>query len=337
MAAMEVRHRELGTAVVDLSIPATLGLPSLDSTLGAVYVGMVVGVMLYGLTVHQTYRYFKLYPSDKYYVKTLVIIIVMLETLHSVLWAIVGYHYLITEALNITGLLLGHWSVRLTVLETGFAVYACQSYYACRVYLIGPRYRWLVIPAVISMTTGLGFAIAAGVEAFAFTRFITDFRRVSWLVSIAYGFAVSSDVILTSALVFVLQKTNSILDILIIYTINTGLLTSVVSIAVFIFAIILPGNLIYAGISIVGAKLYANSVLAVLNSRKSIDNQFMDGFTSFGAGETPCGPPGRVPRGDLESMVWNVPQLSTCVSDTSQDMTFATGTDDAGSGRGARS
>ncbi|KAI0643494.1 hypothetical protein C8Q79DRAFT_1012764 [Trametes meyenii] len=345
MAAVDVQHRELpGATVVDLSIPVTLGLPSLDSTLGAVYVGMVVGVMLYGLTVHQTYRYFKLYPSDKFYVKTLVIVIVLLETLHSVLWVIVGYHYLITEALNIPGLLLGHWSVRLTVIETGFAVYACQSYYACRVYLIGPRYRWLVIPAVISMTTGLGFAIAAGIEAFAFTRFITDFRRVSWLVSIAYGFAVSSDVILTSALVFVLQKsrtgskrTNSILDILIIYTINTGLLTSVVSIAVFIFAIILPGNLIYAGVSIVGAKLYANSVLAVLNSRKSIDNQFMDGFTSFGIGETPCGPTRQVPRGDLESMVWNIPQLSTCIeSNISQDMTFATGTEDANSERGVR-
>ncbi|KAI0656145.1 hypothetical protein C8Q70DRAFT_395455 [Cubamyces menziesii] len=41
----------------------------------------------------------------------------------------------------------------------------------------------------------------------------------------------------------------------------------------FIFAIVLPGNLIYAGFSIIGTKLYANSVLAVLNSRNSIINR----------------------------------------------------------------
>ncbi len=36
-------------------------------------------------------------------------------------------------------------------------------------------------------------------------------------------------------------------------------------------AIILPGNFIYIGISIVGAKLYANSVLAVYVCHPSMD------------------------------------------------------------------
>ncbi|CDO71979.1 hypothetical protein BN946_scf184943.g13 [Trametes cinnabarina] len=105
---------------------------------------------------------------------------------------------------------------------------------------------------------------------FIFVHELTDLHRISWMVSVAYGFAVSSDLILTGALVFVLQKsrtgskrTNNILDTLIIYTINTGLLTSIVSVFAFVFALVIPGNLIYAAVSIVGAKLYANSVLAL--------------------------------------------------------------------------
>ncbi|KAI0371437.1 hypothetical protein BV20DRAFT_174160 [Pilatotrama ljubarskyi] len=313
------------------SLASSLGLPSLDSTIGAVYIGNIVGAMLYGVEIYQVYKYHTLYPKDRPLLKGFVVAVLVIETFHSILWAIVGYHSLITEAFSVAGLLELHWSVRLTVLITGFTIFISQSFYAHRVYFVGPRYRWLVIPAVVSMVTGLSFDIAAGIESFTTLRYFTDFKRISWLVSIAYGFAVSSDVLLTGALVYVLRRsrtgskrTDSTLEILIKYTINTGLLTSIFSALVFIFAIILPGDLVYAGISIVGAKLYANSVLAVLNSRKSIDNRFMDDFTSFNLPEISK-------AGGIDSMVYRIPQRAICFSDDtsriSMGMSFATGSD----------
>ncbi|KAI0668074.1 hypothetical protein C8Q78DRAFT_272278 [Trametes maxima] len=173
------------------------------------------------------------------------------------------------------------------VTETTVLVVACGCFYSCRVYLIGPGYRWLVAIAVAFMVVALGFGFAAGVEAFTSTRYITDFAHISWLVSIAYGLAAATDVILTGALVFVLlrsrthtRRSDSVVYTLIIYTINTGLLTSIMSVAAFIFALILPGNMIYATFSVIGAKLCANSVLAVLNSRNAIKDRFVDDFTS---------------------------------------------------------
>ncbi|KAI9060734.1 hypothetical protein FKP32DRAFT_1678688 [Trametes sanguinea] len=258
------------------------------STFGAIYTGVVVGTMLYGLTLHQGYRYYKLYPTDRLYIKILVSIILILETLHTVIWIYIGYHYLVNEAFNLNGTLRCHWTIRSTFIITSMAIFACQTFYCCRVFLIGPHYRWLVIPAVVSMLTGFTFGVVAGVKSFLYVRETTELRRVSWMVSVAYGFAVSSDLILTGALVFVLQQSrtgskraNSIVDTLIIYTINTGLLTSIVSVFAFIFAVVIPGNLIYAAITIVGAKLYANSVLALLNSRRSIGNRFMDDFMTM--------------------------------------------------------
>ncbi|KAI8970728.1 hypothetical protein BD414DRAFT_540744 [Trametes punicea] len=301
------------------SILRGLGIPSLNASLGAVYLGVVIGVMFYGLTVHQSYRYYKLYPTDRPYIKVLVSVIIFLESLHTMLWIFIGFHYTISESFNLTGTLKCHWTVRSTFILTSMAVYSCQTFYCCRVYLT--------------------FGFVAGVEAFLYVREIVDLHRVSWKVSAAYGFAVSSDLILTGALVFVLhrsrtesKRTNSILDVLIIYTINTGLLTSIVSLLAFLFALVLPGNLIYAGVSIVGAKLYANSVLALLNSRRSIDNRFMDDFTTFSVPDLTSstfggGTTSRLRRGESDTMVWNVQQVSTVRSVTtsvSQGMSFAT-------------
>ncbi|KAI9060736.1 hypothetical protein FKP32DRAFT_1678689 [Trametes sanguinea] len=302
------------------SILHSLGFPSLASTLGAIYVGVVIGTMLYGLTVHQGYRYYKLYPDDALYLKIMVSAIFMMETLHTVISIYIGYHYLVAEAFNLAGTLDCHWTIRSTFIITSIAVDLCQTFYCFRIFFFGPRYRWLLIPAVLSITAGAAFGFVAGIKAFVLVHQITDLHRISWMVSAAYGFAVASDVILTTTFVYALyqsrgvsKRSNSTLDILIIYTINTGLLTSVVSVLAFVFALVVPGNLIYAAVSIVGAKLYANSVLALLNSRKSLDKHFCDDFQSSNMPSDKS----QANRGELESIVWNVRQRSTVMSQMS--------------------
>ncbi|KAH9850845.1 hypothetical protein C2E23DRAFT_832917 [Lenzites betulinus] len=322
------------------SLSHILKVPSLDSSIGAVLLGVIVGSMLYGLTMHQTHRYFKLYPEDRLFLKVLVVTILILETAHTVVWIIVTYHYTITDAFDLVDILRGHWSVKLAFMITGFAVFVCQSFYACRVFLLGPRHRWLLVPAVITMFGGLSFALAAGIRAFETAHYIVDLQHISWLVSIAYGFAVATDVMLTSALVYVLQRlrtgrkrTDSILDVLIIYTVNTGLLTSIISIIAFVFALVIPGNLIYAAVGIVGAKLYANSVLALLNSRRLIDNHLLDDFNINSVASTPA-PERATPRRRLcpynvDSIIRTTsglyPSSSKASTIGNQSMSFASG------------
>ncbi|KAI0648720.1 hypothetical protein C8Q79DRAFT_466210 [Trametes meyenii] len=262
--------------------------PALDNSFGAMLLGTSFGLMLYGLTVHQTYRYFRLYPRDTNLFKGIVLAILTMETLHSLIWMIACYHFLVTNYANASSLLTGHWQLNVAI--TGASNLICQGFYARRVYMLGTKNRWIVVVAVLTMTACLGFDVAASVEAFKLS--LEDFPRfsVSWLVSAAYGCAVATDVLLTGALIRVLlrsrtgfKRTDLTLDTLIVYSINTGLLTSVTGLLVFVFALILPGNYIYAGISIVNAKLYANSVLAVLNSRRSLSSsaKVVDDFEMY--------------------------------------------------------
>ncbi|KAJ8481486.1 hypothetical protein ONZ51_g5962 [Trametes cubensis] len=106
---------------------------------------------------------------------------------------------------------------------------------------------------------------------------LAEISRYSWVMSVGYGLAVLCDIIIASAFICVLRRsrtgfkgTDTVLDVLILYTVNTGTLTTVVGLLFIIFGIALPNNLIYAAISIPGAKLYSNSVLALLNSRSCL-------------------------------------------------------------------
>ncbi|KAI0628252.1 hypothetical protein C8Q77DRAFT_1162261 [Trametes polyzona] len=269
-----------------ISLPLQLGTPYITTTFGAVYIGMMVGGMLYGLTIYQAYRYYTLYPNDRFGLKTYshfiraefvhldIVTARLLETTHSILWAIVGYHYLVVGVFDTLGIHHARWSIRSTILATGFTVVISQAFYAHRGVngdLIGLLYGGEV----------------GGVKAFTSVRLLSDFENIRWTTSVAYGLSVLSDALLAGALVFVLRrsrtgsrKADTVLDTLMKYTISTGLLTSLFSLLAFIFAIILPGNFIYAALSIVTAKLYANSVFAVVNSRQFIGQKLLaDDFT----------------------------------------------------------
>ncbi len=79
---------------IHVSIPQIIQLPSLDDSFGALFIGMCFCILcvfpsvhvlpfsadgavlrnyrLYGLTLHQTYRYFRLYPQDLKWLKYMV-------------------------------------------------------------------------------------------------------------------------------------------------------------------------------------------------------------------------------------------------------------------------
>ncbi|KAI0323970.1 hypothetical protein GY45DRAFT_1289638 [Cubamyces sp. BRFM 1775] len=288
-------------------------MPSLNDTLGAVLLGAIFGFMLYGLMLHQTYRYYRMYPNDGVMLKGLIMIIVVMETFHTAMWILVCYEYLVISYFNPFNLVIVHWYIRLTIPLTAFTGMFSQIFYAGRVYYIGPQYRLLVAIAVVVMFVSLAWDLVATVKVFH-SETLLQFEQYSWIVSVAYGLAVLCDIITASALIFVLRRsrtgvkrTDSVVDILVLYTINTGLLTTVVGMLVFIFALVQPGNLIYAAISIPGVKLYSNSVLAMLNSRRSLSARMNHDFGGDTEADRASRPTTPRPRTVLET--WNVRQV----------------------------
>ncbi|KAI0648816.1 hypothetical protein C8Q79DRAFT_475128 [Trametes meyenii] len=266
--------------------------PALDNTYGVGLIGTALGLMLFGLTVHQVYRYFRLYPTDPTYVKVYVIVLLAVETFHIILSLHSCYFYLITNYLQPGAFLIPVWSVNTVPLTTGVVATLSQCFFAHRVWLgetlkthvhsvhslrkVGPKYRLFVLVAIVLLLVELGFSLAATIETYVRPLF-TSYWNVTWVFSASFGMAVLVDTILTGVLITVLhrsrtglKRTDSLIDLLIVYAINTGLLTGIFNILTFIFALVYSDNLIYGAFAVVTAKLYANSVLAALNARKSL-------------------------------------------------------------------
>ncbi|KAI0794404.1 hypothetical protein C8Q74DRAFT_1248572 [Fomes fomentarius] len=252
-------------------------LPAFDDTLGAWLIGSVLGVLLQGVAYHQTYRYFRLYPRDSPYIKTWVVLLSITETVNTIFVLHTCYYYLVTNYFNVTALFLGPvWSLKLLPVPASLSAVITQTFFARRIYLINRRLRPVAVLAVF-----LILMFCASFTAFTALGWnkqtMSDFLDLSWLASLASGLIMAADLIMTFVLIWFLRRnhtgvihTDSILDLLIMYTISSGLIICIFNVLNVAFSLLWPDNLIYTAISVILTKLYSNTFLASLNTRKSL-------------------------------------------------------------------
>ncbi|EIW53042.1 uncharacterized protein TRAVEDRAFT_53459 [Trametes versicolor FP-101664 SS1] len=261
-----------------MDAPTALFLPSpppLDNTFGAFLLGTFLGLVLYGVTIHQAYRYIRLYHNDGILVKVFVVCIFVVETLQISTCMHTCYFYLVTNYFDPQALARGVWSIQAQSVICALEVFLSQSFFARRVYLVRPQYKVVVALAVSFSIVALAFGTATTVQGIKIHTF-TRFQHYTWMDSVAFAAAVASDALTTGVLIYVLKasrtgfkKTDHIIDRLTLYAVNTGFLTGVFDLLALIFAVVYPDNLVYFAFSIVATKVYANSLLAVLNTRHS--------------------------------------------------------------------
>ncbi|KAF8194240.1 hypothetical protein BJ912DRAFT_959910, partial [Pholiota molesta] len=86
-------------------------MESLDSTYGAAFIGLVASAVLYGVTLLQTFLYYKQYPNDSLITKSIVFLLWILDTVHLILCTIAIYTYLVRNFHNPSALGRSTWSM----------------------------------------------------------------------------------------------------------------------------------------------------------------------------------------------------------------------------------
>ncbi|KAI0709772.1 hypothetical protein C8Q76DRAFT_79526 [Earliella scabrosa] len=254
---------------------ALLAYPSLGATFGAYLMGTFFGLMLYGFSVHQTYRYVRLFPNDTLFIRSLVGAVMSLETVHAIFTMHTCYHYLTANYNNPVVLNLGVWSINYIPIIIAVNMMLSQLFFARRVWLMGKVYRIIVAVALLWFGVEIGFSIAAVLKVIA----VSDFHAVSkvnHLLAATFGAAFIGDSLLTGSLIAVLRRNRnseyrqdeSPFDTMLMYMINTGLLHAILNALSFVIVLALPDDLVHGSISIITTRLYGNTLLAVLNSRK---------------------------------------------------------------------
>ncbi|KIP01530.1 hypothetical protein PHLGIDRAFT_349482 [Phlebiopsis gigantea 11061_1 CR5-6] len=247
-------------------------------SLGALSVGSLIGLFLSGIVMMQVYVYLRVYRRDRARIKFMVGIIWGMDFLHSIMICIANYETFV-KRFGDTPDQLDYitWSIGTSVALTALVTFSVHCFFIHRIYLLSSGNKWLTYP---SATLALFRLVAASVSTaemiklHSYKKFVTDY---GYVFTMGLGAAVVLDVVNTTGMCYYLRQNksrfsvmNDILDTLVVYTVETGAITCITTIASLACWVSMPNNLIFLGVHFTIPKLYANSFVAILNSRSAL-------------------------------------------------------------------
>ncbi|KAI0334098.1 hypothetical protein GY45DRAFT_146125 [Cubamyces sp. BRFM 1775] len=228
----------------------------LDGTMGPLLIGVIICAVFYGVSLSQMYYYYTRYPRDPLYLKVLVAAVWTTDTIHQILISHSIYWYLVTNYGSPVTVGLLSPTIIVEVFFQAFTGLFVQSFFAARV--------WKSV------------AMAYAIKATHFQTFL-DLGKIKALSISINAFAAAGDVCIAAILCTILQvsktgfeKSNLLINRLIIFSVNTGLLTSICACMSLITILSLPNTFVYICFFFLIGRLYSNSLMATLNARKGL-------------------------------------------------------------------
>ncbi|KAK7016686.1 hypothetical protein R3P38DRAFT_2541847, partial [Favolaschia claudopus] len=255
----------------------------LGNTMGSMLLGVIFSAILYGISLLQCLFYFTRYKRDPIYLKVIVTLTLFLDTFHLSLVVHTLYHYLISNYYQREALRLMIWSVSLEAVPTGLTAGLVQMFYAYRIWRMSHRNYFATgfVLVLVLATNACGTAWV--ILALQFKTY-QDLLQISVcicpspartaLTITINALSAAADVYITAMMCLMLRQSNpesvetkSMVNKLIAFTINTGLICAVASL---ISLILSPRTLIYASFYFCIGRMYSNALLASLNARTII-------------------------------------------------------------------
>jgi hypothetical protein len=168
-------------------------------------------------------------------------------------------------------------SLDIAVLSSGGIAVCVQGFFAFRIYRFS---RNRIIPIIILIMAlfrlvGVVYLSATGLQMKSLGEYVAQSK---WVATCIWSVSAANDFTITATLVFILhrernnmhRRSAAIVDKLILWTLETGLLTSVMAIAELTFFVTLTGDFVWLAAFAVSSRLFSNSLLASLNSRATL-------------------------------------------------------------------
>ncbi|KAF8215734.1 hypothetical protein K438DRAFT_608440 [Mycena galopus ATCC 62051] len=251
--------------------------PGIPQTLGALLIGGLFATLLAGVVNLQVVFYCRTYQKDPLPVKVLILAVWVLDNLHTGfiwggLFACLVQNYGEQDTINSIP-----WCIALTVIITALVTFVVHCFFAHRIFLLSKKNWFMTLPILALTLLRLVAASVSTWEMLRYHRFDIFRVKARWIFTLGLSVSSAVDILITGWLVYLFRRNrtgsgrfNDILDKLILYGLETGSLTCLGTIITMLLWVITPKNLIFLGLHFVIAKLYANSLLVTLNTRKHI-------------------------------------------------------------------
>ncbi|KIJ68851.1 hypothetical protein HYDPIDRAFT_107117 [Hydnomerulius pinastri MD-312] len=240
--------------------------------LGPVEIGVIITAFLFGCAVIQTYVYYSRFPEDPRKFKTLVAAVIAFEFAHlastiSAFWTI----SVIEFGNELVVLPLGG---DLAVFFTTPICFTVQAFFTFRMWRLSNTLLLPLFCLTLSILVFISGLTLTG-AAVGMTNLAEFEQTRSWLITSSNVLAAVCDTSITLGLAYFLKQkrslsltpTANIIDLLILWTVETGLVTALTALLVAICFLTMSSNFIWIGIYAFMGSVYANSLLAALNGR----------------------------------------------------------------------
>ncbi|KAF7365681.1 hypothetical protein MVEN_00441800 [Mycena venus] len=250
-----------------------------NTTLGIFEIGVLVSYVLLGVTATQAYIYSSRFPDDSFRLKALVAFVCLCEVAHAICLGHTLYAMTISD--------YGHpervlgavpKSFPTAVILSGIIGASVQGFFSSRIYRLSEK---LCIPILCWTMSFLRVVLAIVVTVPLLRETSVPKYEVQWRWALTAVWIVNTlnDLTIAVTLVIILigrrknvahKRTTALVDKLILWTIETGMLTSVASMITLACFIAMKDNFAWVAFFSVSARFISNSLLANLNSRATL-------------------------------------------------------------------
>ncbi|KAF9479660.1 hypothetical protein BDN70DRAFT_993302 [Pholiota conissans] len=249
----------------------------IQRTFGALMVGGIIAAIFSGIVTAQTLAYFKFYTSDSIGIKSLVFIVWFLDFGHTVFVSTALWDHLIAHFGDVERISFIPWSMALTIALTAILTFLVHQFFVYRIYKLSKRNIYVALPIAFLALARLCFACLTTATMIKLQSLPLFVQQYTWSFTCGLALSALIDILITTLMCYYLKKShksdsslNHVLDMLMLYAFENGSLTCAGTFISLICWLTMSNNLIFMGLHFVISKLYANSLLATLNTRKHL-------------------------------------------------------------------
>ncbi|KAJ7906905.1 hypothetical protein B0H13DRAFT_2332947 [Mycena leptocephala] len=251
---------------------------NLNVTLGAYQIGILLSYVLFGVTTTQMYIYYTRFPNDPLKLKSLVAFVWACEFAHALcighnlyVWTISSYGH----PERVLGRAPDSFGV--SIFLSGVIAVCVPAFFSFRIYTLSKQLYIPVLTWTMVFLRLLGTSVLF-VATFQMKSLLASIAQWEWLTTATLSVGMANDLTIAASLVLILHKqrhnglkrTAVLVDKMILWTLETGMLTSVTSVVELACYVTMKDNFFWMAIFVVLPRTYSNSFLASLNSRATL-------------------------------------------------------------------
>ncbi|KAF8058984.1 hypothetical protein FPV67DRAFT_1675970 [Lyophyllum atratum] len=279
---------------------------TIASLAGPPLIGMMLSWFLYGILVIQTYIYAQCFPSDTKKLKYLVYSTFTLGTIQTALASADAFHWYASGYGDMRALTDTFISPLDVPILDGILAFVVQLFFCWRIWVL-QRSMWLPISVVLVSVASLGGAIAEGIGGFELGD-LTRLHKLTIQASVGFflsppvrflqyefqfwlGGAALADTLIAVIMTWLLLRarthsaspeTDTLLVKIVQLTVETNSLTAFVAIVQLVIVLTGSKSTVSGAFGLILGKLYANTLMVILNNRIYMTRKGIIRHTCFG-------------------------------------------------------